>query len=398
MLQRVNRLGAVTEGFFSRLYGVLSRRSRLQAEVDKVQRMSERNQQLKQQLRKREIDVDRLSGILSAIDEGVIMQDNEGRIVYINRAAKTLLGTQKAIWETELGTLFSAYSDVNALDTELAPLGEPTRIQVNNRIVGAQLAAVSAEDGARLGTMIVLRDVTKDAIGDRLKNQFITGISHELKTPMMVIKTASELLAAAPEERPADRRWLEKLSRNVDILDRMVVELLDISEMGAGTFSARQDPLNTETLLWTVINGLEPELKRAKLDIAVMARDLESLQIRGDDQRLRWAFGHILQNAIRYTEAGGHIIIMINLENQKDIAIRIVDTGVGISEKDLPHIFERFYRGEARTRGGILLDPRGLGQGLFVARTVIEAHGGYVRVESKQYEGSLFTIVLPAAI
>lgn len=396
-LQRVNRLGAVTERFFSRLYGGLSRRSRLQLEIEKVQRMSERNQQIKQQLRKREIDVERLGGILAAIDEGIIMQDNEGRIVYMNRAAKTLLGSQKAFWETELGTLFDAYRDVTSLDTELAPLGEPTRIQANNRILGAQLAAVAAEDGARLGTMIVLRDVTRDALGDRLKNQFVTGISHELKTPMMVIKTASELLAGAPEDKPADRRWLEKLSRNVDILDRMVVELLDISEMGAGTFTIRRDPINIESMLVTVINGVEPELKRAGLHVSFMARDLKQLAITGDDQRLRWAFGHILQNAIRYTERDGHIIVMVNVENENQIAVRIADTGVGISEKDLPHIFERFYRGEARSRGGVLLDPRGLGQGLFVARTVIEAHGGYVRVESKQHEGSIFTVVLPAA-
>ncbi len=397
MLRRVNRLGAATERLFSRLYGGFSRRSRLQMEIEKAQRISERNQQIKNFLRKREVELERLQGILANIDEGIIMQDNEGRIVYINRAARDLLGSQKAIWETELGTLFDAYRDVSSLDTEIVPLGEPTRVQVNNRVVGAQLAAVAAEDGARLGTMIVLRDVTRDALGDRLKNQFITGISHELKTPMMVIKTAAELLASQPEDQPANRRFLEKLGRNVDILDRMVVELLDISEMGAGTFSIRQDRLNIEDLIWVVIRGMEPELVRARLEISCMVREVGRLYVTGDDQRLRWALGHIVQNAIRYTEPGGYIVISLSLTARNEVSIQVVDTGVGISEKDLPHVFERFYRGEARTKSGTLLDPRGLGQGLFVARTVIEAHKGYVRVESTPGAGSIFTVILPGA-
>jgi two-component system sensor histidine kinase BaeS len=111
-----------------------------------------------------------------------------------------------------------------------------------------------------------------------------------------------------------------------------------------------------------------------------MARDTERLQIAGDDQRLRWALGHLLQNSIRYTEAGGHIIITAGLTDDQHATIQVVDTGVGIAKKDLPHIFDRFYRGEPRTASGKLLDPRGLGQGLFVARTVSESHGGYLSV------------------
>jgi two-component system sensor histidine kinase ResE len=179
----------------------------------------------------------------------------------------------------------------------------------------------------------------------------------------------------------------------------MVVELLDISEMGAGTFSVRSDNVNLEPLLWSVINSMSGELKKAQLDVAFMARDVERLVVNGDDQRLRWAFGHLLQNAIRYTEPGGHIIIALGLDeqNEKYLAVDVIDTGVGISEKDLTHIFERFYRGEPRTSSGKLLDPRGLGQGLFVARTVANAHGGTLTVHSAPNEGSAFTMMLPVA-
>jgi signal transduction histidine kinase len=246
--------------------------------------------------------------------------------------------------------------------------------------------------------MIVLRDVMRDALEDRLKDQFITAISHELKTPMTVIKGMSEVLLGLPEDQSPDRRLLEALTRNVDVLDRMVVELLDVSEMGAGTFDVRHTKLDVESLLWSVVNGAEPDMKKRRLDILVMARDVEHLRIAGDDQHLRWAL-IISPNSIHYTEPDGHIIVTAGLDDEAPdrITIQVIDNGVGISKQDMPHIFERFYRGKPRDSSGKLVDPRGLGQGLFIARTVAEAHGGYLSVESEVGRGSVFTMVLPAA-
>jgi signal transduction histidine kinase len=400
-MRRVNSLGTITARLFSRLYQGLQRRSVSQRREDlkaqKVRLVAERNKQLRSALHRREIEITRLNGILATIEEGIIMQDMDGRIVLINKAAQSLLGSQKNFWESELGTLFDAYRDVIKVDSELAPLGEPNRIQVNHRVLGAQLAAVADVHGDRLGTMIILRDVTHDAAIDRLKDQFVTAISHELRTPMTVIKGVSEILGSKSDE-PVNVRLLDTLTRNVDTLDRMIVELLDISEMGAGMFSVRRDPIQLEALLWSITNSLATELKRARLNVVFMVKDTAALTIHGDEQRLRWAFGHLLQNAIRYTEPNGTLTIAIrpHPEHSTYFAVEINDTGVGISEKDLPHIFERFYRGEPRTKSGKLLDPRGLGQGLFVAKTVATAHGGFLSVNSVQGEGSTFTLALPS--
>lgn len=397
ILSRVNNLGTATERMFSRLYTSFNRRSLLQQQEEKARALQRRNRRLVAIAKRREADAERLNGILASIDEGIIMQNMEGRIVLINTAARKLLGGQRNFWESELGTLFDTYRDVTTLDSELSPLGEPTRVQINNRILGAQVAAVANEKGTRLGTMIVLRDVTRDALSDRLKDQFITAISHELRTPMTAIKGMSEVLLGQPGDRPVNRRFLETIGRNVDILDRMIVELLDISEMGADAFTVRRDDLNIQDLLWNVVKGMSPEIKRANLDVGIMVRDARRLRIKGDDQRMRWGLGHLLQNSIRYTQSGGHIVITAMLENENQVAIQVVDTGVGISDKDLPHIFERFYRGEPRTSEGELLDLRGLGQGLFIARQVAEAHNGYLSVRSTPGEGSVFTMVLPVS-
>jgi signal transduction histidine kinase len=176
----------------------------------------------------------------------------------------------------------------------------------------------------------------------------------------------------------------------------MIAELLDISEISADHFVVRADPLDLEELLWSTVTSVAADVRRAGLDVSVMVRHAEALHIRGDAQRLRWAIGHLLQNAHRYTEPGGHILLTATRSEESQVAIQVVDTGVGISDRDMPHIFERFYRGEARNPSGKLIDPRGLGQGLYIARKVIEAHGGYLTVRSQSGQGSIFTLVLPA--
>ncbi len=389
VLSRINRFGSATEQMFSRLYRGIGGRVRQAEDLNLTTR------EMQEQLNQRDAEIERLSGILAGLDEGIIMQDTEGRIVVVNTAARELLGSQKSFWETELGTLFNAHKDLVALDAELLPVGEPTRVQINGRILGAQLAAVADSQGGRIGTIMVLRDVTRDALADRLKDQFITAISHELRTPMAVIKGMSEVLINQPSGVKPNRRLLESLSRNVDVLDRMIVELLDMSELGTDAFVLRQDDLNLEDLIWHVVRGMDPEVKRANHKVLVMMKALTALHVIGDDQRLRWALGHLIQNSVRYSEEGGKIYVTVENADNAHVAVQIIDLGVGISEKDLPHVFDRFYRGEPRTTSGKLLDPRGLGQGLFIARTVTEAHGGYLSVRSTQGQGSMFTMVLP---
>ncbi len=394
VIERVDTLGTASEKLFSRLYKGLGRRKQIDESL--LQRDDFIRKQQKA-IARREADLEQVSAVLANINEGVIVQDNDGRVIMVNKAARELLGTIKSFWESELGAMFRTYRETTALQTEITPLGEPQRVQVNDKIVGAQLGALADDRGTRIGTIVILRDVTDTVLSERLKDQFITAISHELRTPMSVIKGMSEVLLEQSQSGQLNTRLLETLSRNVDILDRMITELLDISELASGGFSVRRGSIQLEELLWTVIKGLQPEIKRADLDVSFMVCDANTLQVSGDDPRLRWAFGHILQNAVRYTERGGHIIMTARLVNAEQIAVQIVDTGVGINERDMPHIFDRFYRGQPRTQTGKLIDPRGLGQGLFIARKITEAHGGYLSVRSQVNQGTIFSAYLPRA-
>ena len=120
--------------------------------------------------------------------------------------------------------------------------------------------------------------------------------------------------------------------------------------------------------------------------LTLRTRNLADVEILGDDKRLTWALEHLVRNATAYNLKNGKVsiqAIVATIEEKPYVLIQVSDNGVGISEKDLPHIFERFYRGEPRTAEGKRLDPRGLGQGLFIAKTISEAHGGYLTVQSK---------------
>lgn len=392
MVQSVDALGANTGRLFDRLYGTLRRK---QHDREAALRQSLlRVEQLEKLRAAQQTNLAQLTGVLAVISEGVIMQDNEGRIVLMNQAAHDLLGSIRAFWDSDLGRMFADSRHQIALEGEIT-LGEPQRVEVNNRILGAQIAIVADEHGQRLGTVLMLRDVTRDAIADRLKDQFVTHMSHELRTPLAAIKGMSEVLLAMPEDRPPNRKFLEAISRNTAILDRMIVELLDISEIGAGSFAVREQQIDLPALIINVILGLRSRIEKAELRLAFSVVGASRLTITGDERRLQWAIGHLIDNSIKYTEPGGEIFVQAGRIREGQALLEVSDTGVGISPHDLPHIFERFYRGEARTPDGRVLDPRGLGQGLFVARAVAEAHGGYLSVASAVGEGSTFTLALP---
>ena len=396
----VEEFMSTTNSLFQRLYSSLSSSTTI-VEKAKLERAQSQQRALRRRLRVQNIELARLTGVLAAIEEGVIMQDTQGRIVLMNEAARELLGTVRRFWDSPLGQLFKEHVTTQpnpAVAGLIDPLSEPQRVEVNGRLLGARLAAVySADKGEALGTVMVLSDLAQQNLGERLKTSFITQMSHELMTPLTSIKGMSDLLLNLPEGRPPDRRFLETISRNVAIMDRMIVELLDISEIDAGNFTIRRNSLRLDEQISYVIAGLEPRLRKAKVKVYVEVVNDRYLEFLGDERRIRWALNHLIDNAINYTEPDGRITVEVGQIVDGNLLLKVRDTGVGISQDDLPRIFDRFYRGKAVTADGKLIDPRGLGQGLYVANAVAKAHDGSLSVASTVGKGSTFTMSLPLA-
>lgn len=405
-LNDIHRFGAASESLFRRLYRGLSRRQQLEHELRRQRQIAQRHtaesatlrrrfERLESDDRQRRSDLDRLTKVLSSLDDGIIVQDTNGKVTMMNRAAQAMLGGKRAFWDSALGTLFEQYRDVQDAASELTPLGESEELPLNDRLVRAQLIAIGDEANRRVGTVVILRDVTYDALAERLKDGFVAHIGRDMERPLGVIRLAGELLSGQPEDADVNQLLLDKLLRNVDILDQLALELLDISRMQAGAFDVKRESVRVENVIWSVVNGIDVEVKSRGIDLLVMARDLSAVEVRGDDTRLQWALGHLIRNGVIYSREGGYVAVAarVELRNAKRYAlISVSDNGIGISRDDLPHIFERFYRGRANQAG----EPApGLGQGLYVARAICQVHGGFLDVQSRPNVGSIFTMGIP---
>ena len=401
----VHRFGAASESLFRRLYRGLSRRQGLERELGRQRQIAQRHttesatlrrrlERLDSEHRQRGDELERLTTVLSSLEEGIILQDMNGKVTMMNQGAQKMLGGKRAFWESALGALFERYRAVHEA-AELTPLGESEEMPLNNRIVRAQLIAIGDDANRRIGTVIVLRDVTYDALAERLKDGFVTHIAREMERPVGVIKLAGELLSGQPEDAAVNQLLLDKLLRNVGALDQLALELLDISRLHAGAFDVQRETVGVENVVWSVVNGIESDIKSRGIDLLVMTRDLSGIKVRGDDARLQWALGHLIRNGATYSKDGGYVALAARVEtrNAKEYAlISVSDNGVGINQADLPHIFERFYRGDASRSAD---SPSGLGQGLYVARAICQAHGGFLEVESRLRIGSIFTMGVP---
>ena len=389
----VHRFGSASESLFRRMYLRLRRQRAEQA--DQFADMRAQIADLHTRQRRQASQLERLRAIFASLREGIIVQDTGGKVTMMNAAAEAMLGGKRNFWDSEVGTLFEQYRGVTATSAELTPLGESDELPLNNRILRAQLSAIGDEGGQRIGTVIILRDVTHDALALRLKDGFVAHIVRELGGSVNVIKLATELLSAQPEDAAVNQRLLDKLLRNVDMLDQLALELQDIAQLNAGELDVAREPLSIERVVWAVANGMEAALSGRGIDLLVMTRGINGVHARGDATRLQWALGHLVRNGADYGREGGYVALAARREKRGGkpwALVSVSDNGIGVKADDLPHIFDRFYRGDASSAPNA---PRGLGQGLYVARAIAQAHGGTLQVESREGVGSIFTLGIP---
>lgn len=324
----------------------------------------------------------RLSSILKASKTGMIMIDTTGQLSFINQAARTFL--EPILRPTQ--RLIEYLQNLNPQDM----------IEINNFILAVEITAVVSPDQESVGTLVALQDITQQELAGRLKDRFIARVSHELRTPLTAIKGYSDLVMSTIDfgKTPKTRHVVE-IIQQTELLDQMIVQLLAISQMSAGTFSVRRREMDLRATVMQAIEGVKPRLDAAQLTLKFLETG-EDFAIHGDEQRLRWAVDHLLDNAIKYTLPGGTITCHLCALGNGEIELIIQDTGVGIRSIDQPHIFDAYYRREATAPNGDVIDPRGLGLGLYVAQNVVEAHQGRITVESTLGEGSTFVCHLPA--
>ena len=304
--------------------------------------------------------------ILSSMPDGVILFDPAGSIAYFNPAIQSLLGKTMTLPKEVLA----------------GSVGEFSTRQPAARTLRATVSQLP--DGSRL---VVIQDITESRRVDEMRKDFVANVSHELKTPVAGILASAETLDIAAAEDPAKAGgFARSLFKEAQRLSKLVEDLLDLARLETDEASSFE-PVDLSGIIQQEL-GRASELAAAKR-LSVHAEIERGVELPAVPESIAQAVRNLLINAVRYTERGG---LKVSLAREADVAVfTVADTGVGIPAKDLPRIFERFYRVDrARSR-----DTGGTGLGLSIVKHVAEIHGGEVEAESELGNGSTFRLMFP---
>ena len=320
--------------------------------------------------------------ILASMEEGVLLFGPDGATRFANEAAEGHLGARVASIDALLPLGLQriarrAAEGRTPMVTE-AETGAPTRV--------LRGFAAPTDDGS---VVLVLRDITETRRLDQVRRDFVANASHELKTPAASIQAAAETIRTAAGEDPSViPRFAAQLEREAARLSRIVSDLLDLSRLESG--SALDESVALDAIVRDEGERFEEPAAEAGVGLSVRADGIP--RVRGSSRDLALLVRNLVDNAIRYTRPGGHVDVDLTAADG-EVVLAIVDTGLGIPSRDLPRIFERFYRVDrARSR-----ETGGTGLGLSIVKHVAENHGGRVEVTSELGQGTRFAVRLPAS-
>ncbi len=335
--------------------------------------------------------------ILASMEEGVAVIDSGQRVIFCNKAFYQAADIPEANYENRPVVEVLRHSDLLALFKKALGGNEIIHGEV---VVGSvrtkSFAATSApirSNGQSFGAVMVLHDISEIRRLERARRDFVANISHEFRTPLTAIQGFAEtLLGGALEDKVNSRRFIEIIHEHALRLGRLTEDLLKLARIEAGQLQMEIQPVAVAGVVESCIETIR--VKAGKKNLALESDCAANLPpISGDLRLLQEALQNLLDNAVRYTSAGGRIRVQGVLE-ENEIALSVSDTGIGIPKADQERIFERFYRADAaRSR-----ESGGTGLGLSIAKHLVEAHGGRIKVESEVGRGSIFTIFLPVRL
>jgi two-component system, OmpR family, phosphate regulon sensor histidine kinase PhoR len=335
---------------------------------------------------------DRAGQIVDALDDGVLLLDGAGRLLVANPAARSWFGLPDDLRPGLPAQRVLGVPQVNALAEQAAEARAPVVGNLTVVFPEARTLAMRAfplVDRGPTGRIVVtLTDITQRRRLEVLRRDFVANASHELKTPVAAVRALAEtLLTALPDDPEAGRQFAERIAREAERLDVLARDLLDLSRVERGTLDV--EPVDLVGLAKEVLGGYEDLATERRVRLRT---ELQQVSMRGDRAQLGLLLSNLLDNALRHTPAKGTVCVRLDAAESRAL-LQVADTGEGIPARELPRIFERFYRvDKARAR-----QTGGTGLGLAIVRHVAEAHGGTVRVDSELGRGSTFTVALPVA-
>lgn len=377
----------VAAGDFSEKLAVTSR-----DEIgDLTQNFNYMSQVLRDTLSEAENERNKLATLFLHMTDGVVAFDAAGAVIHCNPAAVQMLGRGL--------DAASRFEDIFAREAELEfvlALKSPEYVEAEktagDRSLELFMAPFSAE-GTPSGVIVVIHDVTEQRKSEQTRREFVANVSHELRTPLTNVKSYAETIASAGDELPRalEEQFLGVIINEADRMTRIVQDLLTLSKFDYGKMEMNISRFSFRRALQDVYEAVAIDARNHGHTLTFQAP--EGLpEVNGDRERIEQVLMNVMSNAIKYTPDGGTIAVMAGAAGAH-VWAQVTDNGIGIPEKDLPRLFERFYRvDKARSR-----ESGGTGLGLSIAREILNRHKGEIRIESVYGQGTTVTILLPTA-
>jgi PAS domain S-box-containing protein len=336
-------------------------------------------------LQKRVDELQKLGTIIEQIEDGVIILDEHANILLINPAARRAFG----LWlddEVKGKLIYEVvpHPDLKNLlnETTSNPMPHNEITFEDGRVLSAQCTPIS-----NIGLVVSMQDITYLKQIDRLKNEFVHTVSHDLRSPLTAILGYVDLLERVGPVNAQQREFIHRVQNSVKSITALVNDLLDLGRIEAG-FDSQKEVVPLEGIIRYALENLGFLISDKNLDLQLNL-PVEIPQIHGNPIRLRQMVDNLIGNAIKYTPQGGQISIEVEVQNDQAI-LRVADNGPGIPPADQAHIFEKFFRASNVPKG-----VGGSGLGLAIVKSIVDNHQGRIWIDSVLGQGSAFTVVLP---
>ncbi len=341
-----------------------------------------------------EIGRQRLEAVLASTPEPVMVIDEQMRLLLLNPAALQVPGLigsasprkpiREVIQQDDVYRLVTMPTEEGVISREITLPG--------GRIFYTSVSPVLVE-GQSVGKICILRDVTHYKELDSLKSDFVSTVSHDLRSPLTLMRGYATMIQMVGELNDQQKNYITKIVAGVDNISRLVNNLLDLGRIETGVGLKIEETPVTE-VVDTVINQLVPQASQNKVRVQFVDGETQGhlvpIRIQADPALVQQAIYNLIENAIKYTPVGGEVRVKLNA-GPATVVVEVRDTGIGIAPLDLPHMFEKFYRSGRREA----YQQRGTGLGLAIVKSIAERHHGKVWVESQLGRGSVFFLELP---
>lgn len=358
-------------------------------------------QEKKESIKKNILEKEKLLTVIDYFTDGILIFNKANELSLINPQAEQIFGVEK---RKVMGLLILKLSRFPKFKPLVSLLGGgidevlKRELKIKENLILEVTSTTIMDQEERIGNLVVLHDITREKLVEKMKTEFVTLAAHQLRTPTSGIKWSLRMLldgdsGEIPEKQ---KEVIRKAYQSNDKVIALINDLLNVSKIEEGKLLSKMALVDINEVVQSAIDTIKEESEKKNLKIEFKKTKEKLPRAMVDVKKMEMAISNLLDNAARYTMAGGKISIFTKViekknSKEKEIEIEIKDTGLGIPEYQQKEIFSKFFRGE----NVIKVETEGTGLGLYISKNIIEAHGGRIWFESAEGQGTTFYIALP---